>query len=75
MKGAQPIKGRSNVSINPVGGVASTAAQQQPAGAAKPESTEAPGVAEHDGDADDTATTAATAAKAAFHPGTLNVKA
>lgn len=63
------------MSIDPVGGVASTAAQQQLTGAAKPESTEAPGVAEHDGDGDDAAAAAATTAKAGLHPGTLNVKA
>jgi hypothetical protein len=72
---AQPIEGRSSMSINPVGGASPVTVHQPVASTAKLESGEAPGAADHDGDADNGGTPPAARAAAVTLPGTMNVKA
>ncbi len=63
------------MSINPVGGASPVTVHQPVASTAKPESGEALGAADHDGDADKAGTSPAAKASAVTVPGTLNVKA
>ena len=65
------------MSISPVGGAAPVQSHAVPASAAKPEATETPGAADHDGDTDNGSAhaLAQAAAPAKITPGQINLKA